>query len=185
MSHGSQLGSITNDDTWHKLLVAAANEWDVIYQNDKYLLKDTEWNEREWELLARKIQSWPFEYIIFITRFPEDDSYQVGSFYPFISKGEWTEVEVEITEIMEENVWTYEWVIWCDLDWKSFYFFDPFYYTNKSKYKVWEKVKVELVELKANIEVEQFEEATGNIDRAIYLLEHIKQKTELQVKNIF
>ena len=48
-----------------------------------------------------------------------------------------------------------------------------------------EKVKVELVELKANIEVEQFKEATGNIDRAIYLLEHIKQKTELQVKNIF
>ena len=48
-----------------------------------------------------------------------------------------------------------------------------------------EKVKVELVELKANIEVQQFEEATGNIDRAIYLLEHIKQKTELQVKIIF
>ena len=48
-----------------------------------------------------------------------------------------------------------------------------------------EKIKVELVELKANIELEQYEESVGIIDRTIYLLEHIKQKTALQVKNIF
>ena len=48
-----------------------------------------------------------------------------------------------------------------------------------------EKVKTELVELKANVEEEQYGEAVGNIDRSTYLLEHIKQKMTFQIKNIF
>ena len=48
-----------------------------------------------------------------------------------------------------------------------------------------EKVKTELVELNANTEIEKFGEAIGNVDRTVYLLEHIKQKMSLQVKNIF
>lgn len=48
-----------------------------------------------------------------------------------------------------------------------------------------EKVKTELVGLKANVEVEQYGEAAGDIDRSIFILEHIKQKMELQIKNIF
>lgn len=48
-----------------------------------------------------------------------------------------------------------------------------------------EKVKTELVELKANVEEEQYGEAVGNIDRSTYLLEHIKQKMSFQIKNIF
>ena len=48
-----------------------------------------------------------------------------------------------------------------------------------------EKVKTELVGLKANVEVKQYGEAVGDIDRSIFILEHIKQKMELQIKNIF
>lgn len=48
-----------------------------------------------------------------------------------------------------------------------------------------EKVKTELVSLKANIETEEFEQGQADINRAIFILEHIKQKTALQIKNIF
>ncbi len=48
-----------------------------------------------------------------------------------------------------------------------------------------EKVKTELVNIQANIETEEYNEANADINRSIFLLDHIKQKMSLQIKNIF
>ena len=48
-----------------------------------------------------------------------------------------------------------------------------------------EKVKTELVSLQANIDVEDYNQANVDINRASFLLEHIMQKISLQIKNIF
>lgn len=48
-----------------------------------------------------------------------------------------------------------------------------------------EKVKTELVNIEANIQTEEYEQANTDVSRAIFLLDHIKQKMSLQVKNIF
>lgn len=48
-----------------------------------------------------------------------------------------------------------------------------------------EKVKTELVLLKGNIEVKQYEQGIPNLSNCIFILEHIKEKTALQIKNIF
>lgn len=48
-----------------------------------------------------------------------------------------------------------------------------------------EKVKTELVGLKGYIEKEEYSEALPSVDRSIFILEHIKEKTEVNLKNIF
>lgn len=48
-----------------------------------------------------------------------------------------------------------------------------------------EKVETELVALKANIEVEEYEQGMPDLNRCIFILEHIKEKSALQIKNIF
>ena len=48
-----------------------------------------------------------------------------------------------------------------------------------------EKVKTELVSLKANIDVEEYEEGMPDLDKCVFILEHIKEKSALQIKNIF
>lgn len=48
-----------------------------------------------------------------------------------------------------------------------------------------EKVETELVLLKGNIEVKQYEQGIPNLSNCIFILEHIKEKTALQIKNIF
>lgn len=48
-----------------------------------------------------------------------------------------------------------------------------------------EKMKTELVSLKGNIEVEEYEQGIPNLNNCIFILEHIKEKTALQIKNIF
>ena len=48
-----------------------------------------------------------------------------------------------------------------------------------------EKVETELVLLKGNIEVKQYEQGVPNLSNCIFILEHIKEKTALQIKNIF
>ncbi len=48
-----------------------------------------------------------------------------------------------------------------------------------------EKVKTELVHLKGNIEVKEYEQGIPNLNNCIFILEHIKEKTALQIKNIF
>lgn len=48
-----------------------------------------------------------------------------------------------------------------------------------------EKVKTELVSLKGNIEVKEYEQGIPNLNNCVFILEHIKEKTALQIKNIF
>lgn len=48
-----------------------------------------------------------------------------------------------------------------------------------------EKVETELVLLKGNIEVKQYEQGIPNLSNCIFILKHIKEKTALQIKNIF
>ncbi len=48
-----------------------------------------------------------------------------------------------------------------------------------------EKVKTELVSLKANIDVEEYKQGIPDLDKCIFILEHIKEKSSLQIKNIF
>ena len=48
-----------------------------------------------------------------------------------------------------------------------------------------EKVKIEFASLESDINTEEYSQACSDINRAIYILEHIKQKTSLEIKNIF
>lgn len=48
-----------------------------------------------------------------------------------------------------------------------------------------EKVETELTSLKANIMVEQYEEGVPDLDKSIFILDHIKEKFKLNIKNIF
>ena len=48
-----------------------------------------------------------------------------------------------------------------------------------------EKVETELTELKGHIKVEQYEEAINPIETSIFILNHIKEKFRLNMKNIF
>lgn len=48
-----------------------------------------------------------------------------------------------------------------------------------------EKVKTELTGLRGYIEKEEYSEAVPELDKSVYILEHIKDKTALNLKNIF
>ena len=48
-----------------------------------------------------------------------------------------------------------------------------------------EKVKTELTGLKGYIEKEEYSEALNELDKSVYILEHIKDKTAINLKNIF
>lgn len=48
-----------------------------------------------------------------------------------------------------------------------------------------EKVETEITLLKANIEVEQYKEAIPILDKCAFILNHIKDKFTLEIKNIF
>ena len=48
-----------------------------------------------------------------------------------------------------------------------------------------EKVETEITLLKANIEVEQYKAATPILDTCAFILNHIKDKFTLEIKNIF
>lgn len=48
-----------------------------------------------------------------------------------------------------------------------------------------EKVETELRGLKGYIEKEEHTEALAELDKSIFILEHIKEKTSLNLKNIF
>lgn len=48
-----------------------------------------------------------------------------------------------------------------------------------------EKVKTELIGLKGYIEKEEYTEAVPELDKSVYILEHIKDKTAINLKNIF
>ena len=48
-----------------------------------------------------------------------------------------------------------------------------------------EKVETELTSLRANIDEEQYEEAVTSLEKGIFILNHIKEKFRLDMKNIF
>lgn len=48
-----------------------------------------------------------------------------------------------------------------------------------------EKAETELTGLKANIEVEEYEQAVSELEKAIFILNHIKDKFKLEIKNVF
>ena len=48
-----------------------------------------------------------------------------------------------------------------------------------------EKVKTEITGLRGYIEKEECSEAVPELDKSVYILEHIKDKTALNLKNIF
>lgn len=64
----------------------------------------------------------------------------------------------------------------------------------KEKYKILayyiehdelEKVNTELVSLKGNIESKEYGQGISDLERCIFILEHIKDKFALKIKNIF
>lgn len=48
-----------------------------------------------------------------------------------------------------------------------------------------EKVKTNLTELKSHTETEEYEEAICDLDKSVFVLEHIEEKSEFNLKNIF
>ena len=48
-----------------------------------------------------------------------------------------------------------------------------------------EKAETDLTGLKANIEVEEYEQAVSELEKTIFILKHIKDKFRLEIKNIF
>ena len=48
-----------------------------------------------------------------------------------------------------------------------------------------EKVETELSSLQANIETQEYKQGVPDIQRCIFILDHIKDKFSLQIKNIF
>lgn len=48
-----------------------------------------------------------------------------------------------------------------------------------------EKVKTDLTGVKGYIEMEEYSEAVPELDRTVFVLEHIKDKTAINLKNIF
>lgn len=48
-----------------------------------------------------------------------------------------------------------------------------------------EKVQTELTGIKANIQIKEYEDGIPDIEKCIFILEHIKDKFSLKVKNIF
>ena len=48
-----------------------------------------------------------------------------------------------------------------------------------------EKVKTNLTELKSHTETEEYEEAINDLDKSVFVLDHIEEKSEFNLKNIF
>lgn len=48
-----------------------------------------------------------------------------------------------------------------------------------------EKVETELTSLQANIETKEYKQGVPDLQKCIFILDHIKDKSSLQIKNIF
>lgn len=89
-------------------------------------------------------------------------------------KGKLTEEEIEHQEVEEEmqNVMQH---------WKKRYETLAYYIEHDEL----EKVETELTSLQANIQMEQYEEGVPDLEKSIFILNHIKEKFKLNIKNIF
>lgn len=56
------------------------------------------------------------------------------------------------------------------------------YYTEHNEL---EKVNTDLVKLKANIEMKDYQTAVENLENCVFILNHIKDKSSLKIVNIF
>ncbi len=48
-----------------------------------------------------------------------------------------------------------------------------------------EKVETEIVSMKSNIEMKQYDDSILDIDRCVFILQHIREKNSFNLKNIF
>lgn len=48
-----------------------------------------------------------------------------------------------------------------------------------------EKVETELTSLQANIEIEEYEQGVPDLEKGIFILNHIKEKFKINIRNIF
>lgn len=77
----------------------------------------------------------------------------------------------KVNEKMEETM-----KLWYEINEKMAYFVE---------HDELEKVETELTSLKSNIEIEEYEQGIPDLDKAIFILNHIQQKFKLDIKNIF
>ena len=56
---------------------------------------------------------------------------------------------------------------------------------SEAREMILEKVETEMVKLQADIEVEEFEHSIEGIEVTIFILQHIEQKEQLDIRSIF
>lgn len=87
----------------------------------------------------------------------------------------------ELKETLNDNKFSKEKVIQVNNEWdKKFNILTCFL-----EHDELEKVKTQLVVITAGIDVEDTEHVYEEIDKAVYILEHIKDKNSLKLDNIF
>ena len=87
----------------------------------------------------------------------------------------------ELKETLDDNKFSKEKVIQVNTEWdKKFNILTCFL-----EHDELEKVKTQLVVITAGIDVEDTEYVYEEIDKAVYILEHIKDKNSLKLDNIF
>lgn len=87
----------------------------------------------------------------------------------------------ELKETLNDNKFSKEKVIQVNNEWdKKFNILTCFL-----KHDELEKVKTQLVVITAGIDVEDTEYVYEEIDKAVYILEHIKDKNSLKLDNVF
>ena len=87
----------------------------------------------------------------------------------------------ELKETLNDNKFSKEKVIQVNNEWdKKFNILTCFFQHDEL-----EKVKTQLVVITAGIDVEDTEHVYEEIDKAVYILDHIKDKNSLKLDNIF
>lgn len=87
----------------------------------------------------------------------------------------------ELKETLNDNKFSKEKVIQVNNEWdKKFNILTCFL-----EHDELEKVKTQLVVITAGIDVEDIEYVYEEIDKAVYILEHIKDKNSLKLDNVF
>ena len=87
----------------------------------------------------------------------------------------------ELKETLNDNKFSKEKVIQVNNEWdKKFNILTCFL-----EHDELEKVKTQLVVITAGIDVEDTEYVYEEIDKAVYILEHIKDKNSLKLDNVF
>lgn len=143
ITHGSQHESVANEETIKTKIWDVIQWWKTIF-DEEYNIKNRKWEPVEWRLVVISSEEKPIDYLAFIVKDDPNENFTFNSLYPYVVEWEWTKIEVEILDILEDESYTFEWIIECDFDGKHFYFYDPFYYKNKDKYEIGKTCTVEI-----------------------------------------